>query len=394
MATSAGSLTDTTSRRLAVSLAIGLSAAACDGSTSGGSPGNNHVDAGSDGKSVGGAGASSGGAGKELCTAGCAGTSAAGGTGGTLGSGGALRDASVDALAATGRSIGGYGGSNAPVTDAGNLGYVCEKNRPTVDPGGKGLAGTSCCAGHGACAPTASVASGSRSPSFGHDTCKKTNGADDLVCTPVITRDAGGATDAGAALGVLQTCAIDIGGQRHEGRCIPPCFLAGTPLVSMLSSEGCDGDGSPPSLCAPCFDLINGTPTGACSQNGDMPKTKPPPPNEICGAFDGGARSGTCVPKALALKLPRPIYLVQDECSVGSVCMPTLKADDFNTCLEPCITGAIDPYAIGVCTPTYIVRDLFLEGLVLGRRMNCGLGELCMPCADPTNPGDPTHLCE
>jgi hypothetical protein len=201
--------------------------------------------------------------------------------------------------------------------------------------------------------------------------------------------------DGGIAAGVLARCAIDVGNEGREGRCVPSCFLSNPAELSGSQSSGCGG-GAPGRVCTPCFNLEDGTPTGVCSLNGDRPTTSPPAPSRRCGAFDGGAPAGTCVPKGAVLGSGAygVFAYAQDDCDAGFVCEPTLKAEDPNACFTPCTTNLGGAYSSGVCVPTFLIRDISALGVTLLSQGDCAVGELCGPCDNPLNPNTPSHLCE
>jgi hypothetical protein len=345
---------------------------------------------------TGGASGSAGAAGASLGTGG-AGTSGMTGAGGMVGSGGAVGAGGVagsGGVVGSGGAAGASSGGSAGATmsmDAGILGYVCEEQLAKLDKGGTGAADSACCTGLGKCTLASSVTSAGKSL-FGHDTCAKSAGATDLLCAPVPKGDA-----AAAAAGMYATCTAKIGPTDYEGRCVPQCFLEGDPNASTLTTGSCM-TGSLNLLCAPCFNPVDGKETGACSQApNDKPKMPAPTPYATCGARDGGAALGTCVPKTIALSSGNPAAasLKQDDCSTADyVCTPTLKANNVNACFEKCQSGLTGAYADGACVPIYVATDVSPSALAFVKQTTCASGEVCAPCEDILNPGIPSHSCQ
>jgi hypothetical protein len=346
-------------------VALGMFACSSDSSTSGGGTGG--------GTSTGGASTTGG-------------ASSAGGkstTGGTTSTGGASST-----------------GGKASTCDAACLAklYLCQAAAPR-DPGGTGMANADCCTTAlgkvGTCmAPASVTGDAAMKAALGHDSCDKT-----LLCAPKA-----GALEANPDAGVYDTCTAKLGAD-FEGRCLPKCFVAGNPQAPQLKQETC---ASNEFVCAPCFNPIDGKPTGACTQKtGDKPATAAPVAYKACGAFDGGSQGGLCVPKVLvdASGDPSAAKLLQDDCALATDrCAPVLKANNPKACFEKCTTtlGPLSTpgvdFSPGACVPAYIVRDVSPGGLGLLKKDTCtGADELCAPCLDPLSmptAGVPTHSCE
>jgi hypothetical protein len=321
-------------------------------------------------------------------------TSSSGGKGGTTSTSGG--STSAGGASAGGASAGGGGGAGGAGADP----YACQAAKPR-DPGGTVMANGDCCSTAlgkvGTCMALASVTGDAdMKAALGHDSCDKT-----LVCAPKA-----GALDAHPDAGVYETCTAKLGTTAgYEGRCLPKCFVAGNPQAPLLAQESC---ASAEMVCAPCFNPIDGKPTGACTQKtGDHPATTAPKPYQACGAFDGGTQGGICVPKVLvdASGNASAGSLLQDDCANATDrCVPTLKAKDTAACFAKCTTtlGALNTKTLdfkpGACVPAYIVRDVNPAGLGLLKKDTCtGADELCAPCLDPLSmpvQGVATHSCE
>jgi hypothetical protein len=317
-------------------------------------------------------------------------------TGGATSTGGSA--SSTGGSTTTGGSTGSGGTTALP--DAAML-YPCY-SQPPHDPGGSAAVGAACCGGLGTCGLASSL-TGPAASSYAHDSCKASSGADDLKCAPTPAS----LSDAGTA-GIFDTCQADFGGGiMLEGRCLPSCFIQGNPQASLLSQGSCAAAdaGGGPQVCAPCYNPIDGTETGACSQKpGDKPKQAAPATFKGCGASDGGAPLGICVPAESVQRSGNAAaaLLQQDDCAAkGDLCVPKLKADNLNSCFVKCQTASTTlssfgaQYNDGACVPKYIVGDTqgatALAALV---QSTCGQGELCAPCLNPLMSGMTTGACQ
>jgi hypothetical protein len=179
-----------------------------------------------------------------------------------------------------------------------------------------------------------------------------------------------------------------------EGRCIPR-GLAVIPASKLrIGQETCPSD----FVCTPCFDPVDGYPTGACNSGGDHAKEPPPPPLKPCGAFDGGVAGGLCVPESATSTWGGQLRYKQDECAAGDVCAPVHTVTQPGNCFERCTTTLAtlgEQYGPGACLPSYYVRDTNPVGLVILTAGTClGAGDLCSPCLDPLNNGAPSGTCQ
>ncbi|MBM4363194.1 MAG: hypothetical protein FJ104_10975, partial [Deltaproteobacteria bacterium] len=241
---------------------------------------------------------------------------------------------------------------------------------------GTTASGGDCCTGLGTCG----ARPGSSDPaaaSYGASTC-----AGDLVCIP---KPADELPDGGAT----PSCKAKFGTIELEGRCLPRCFTSGNPLAAQLTIGDCPTDsGIDDVICAPCFNPIDGSSTGACSRQ--LPDGGTDAPVEAakrfaeCGAWgDGGAKMGLCVPEALVgTATANPDLVPKDTCGTGELCAPRSKVVDQGSCFKKC-ASSLAPEA--VCVPTYLVEatpaGAGFSG-VLGQS-DCESGETCTVCVSP-----------
>jgi hypothetical protein len=203
-----------------------------------------------------------------------------------------------------------------------------------------------------------------------------------------------------------------------EGRCIPSCLARALPLHPYFDAghPACPSD----SVCAPCYEPIDATPTGACSMQlpgggSDQPTMPAPLPYASCPDGDAGvapfAGGGVCMPEAMVNFLSNPNNLLydplipdlkQDSCAMGEKCVPKRKAGDPRFCASPCTTSMAlvgIGYSRGACVPTFAVYDVNGEAGVSifsnhqGEPDECGPDELCYSCSNPLRAGMPTGAC-
>ena len=310
----------------------------------------------------------------------------AGGTGGASGSGGRG--------GASGSGGGGAAGSGGGGMDAGDQ-YVCYANQnKNPDPGGTAAAGADCCNKVGTCTARSGV-NASIVASLGKSDC-----SGDLLCAPKNPSMVMGLPN-----GQIPKCTGTYGSLMLEGRCLPRCLTLGNKAAASLGAGDCPATlatalGIPPAevVCAPCFNPIDGMPTGACSQFGDAPTTTAPAPFASCGGLDGGAPLGLCVPTQLVQNVTMDTTLIpQDSCPSGQLCAPRNKIQDPKMCFAKC-ESVVGP---GACVATYIVEGPNSPGKglssVLGQgNPPCPMGETCTPCINPMAEGGaptPTGAC-
>jgi hypothetical protein len=309
-------------------------------------------------------------------------TGATGGVGGSSGRGGA--SGSGSSSGATGSGGSGGSGGTAGAGDAGDL-YACfAKQKTNTDPGGTAASGAACCKTFGTCTSRAS-APASIVASLGKADCAPSG---DLVCAP---KDP--ATIPNLPNGKIPACTGKYGALELEGRCLPRCFTLGNKAAASLGLGDCPTTLGPALglteeevLCAPCYNPLDGTATGACSQFGDAPTKPAPMPFAKCGAYMGAAPLGYCVPAELVQRVSADISLLpQDTCAAGLLCAPINKVQDPNLCFAKCespLGGA------SACVPTYIVEGPNGPGMGLSTalgQVTCAAGETCTPCSNPAN---------
>jgi hypothetical protein len=297
---------------------------------------------------------------------------------------------------AGGPSSAGYTSSGGASMSTGGAGgvdssaYRCFASPPR-DPSGYGMLNDPCCKTSvglaGTCASESRLEFDPMRNALGHDTC-----GGDLRCLPA-------PLDAGTGIS-FASCSASLGAALNiEGRCVPRCFLGSHPRLSAFKQDGCATDEL---VCAPCFDPVDGVSTGACNElAGDHPSMPPPLQFSVCGAFDGGAPGGTCVPRTIVESsgyLGVSNGLHQDDCAANDVCVPTVKARDGRACFMACATSlsALGPdYVAGGCVPRFAVLEaLDISAVNILERDVCAAGEVCAPCADPLNNGKPSHVCD
>lgn len=168
-----------------------------------------------------------------------------------------------------------------------------------------------------------------------------------------------------------------------EGRCLSKALPEIGAQAALLQQGACDAN----ELCAPCFNPLDQSDTGACHLSCDPGPTEGPMGLPAC--CDG---RGTCVPTSAAGA--NADQLGQDTCTDATmVCAP-------NVFLEPgfvpatCETGLIQTlfgaqYAEGRCLPDCLPAvDNFLVG-----EDGCGDGLKCAPCLTPPF-GQPSGACD
>jgi hypothetical protein len=191
--------------------------------------------------------------------------------------------------------------------------------------------------------------------------------------------------------GMIPKCKGTYGSLTLEGRCLPRCFTLGNKAAASLDAGDCPTDLAPTLgltaeevVCAPCYNPLDGMPTGACSQFGDAPVDPAPTPFSKCGAWMGGAQMGYCVPTELVQNVTADISLIPaDTCPTGQLCAPINKVQDPNMCFAKCTSIVGD----GACVATYIVENT-PTGMGLSPtlgQVTCAAGETCTPCANPTD---------
>jgi len=287
-------------------------------------------------------------------------------------------------------STGGSSAGGSAAADAASL-YECQA-KPPRDPGGTGTEGSPCCIlDTGVCTNPQQISDPVLARAYGHDSCSS-----DLKCAPTLSALA----DA-SALGVFDSCRWQVGSRNLEGRCLPACFVQGHPLSEFLMQGTC----REPLLCAPCFNPVDGTSTGACAvQPGDAPVDAPPSTFATCGAPPAGTPpgppGGICAPKDLVLQVENAAisFLTQLECETGELCAPAVKVNDPSACFAQCESQAADllgdRYRPGGCVPSYVVALVAAAGVGQLAQGTCQDGELCAPCLNPLAGDAATGACQ
>ncbi|HKU38053.1 MAG TPA: hypothetical protein VJR89_07900 [Polyangiales bacterium] len=261
------------------------------------------------------------------------------------------KDAGAMLIPRGGRSGNGGAGGTGGSSSAGDA-YLC-KPKPG-DVGGAAPSGAECCGGLGTC--QGGLGAGSGLP---HATCSANP---DLRCAPKPTAsDADGGSDA------PRSCRVQLPGSpasapSYEGRCLPSCFAAASPIGSRLSQATCETG----ELCTPCYNPLTGRTTGTCERGGDSPLDPPPPGFQECA---NGL--GYCVPMYAAGNAAAQLSRLT--CAAGELCAPKIKVADPNACFEHCSAEGLGP---GACVPDFLAGPLSS----LLSRSSCGTGELCAPC--------------
>lgn len=226
----------------------------------------------------------------------------------------------------------------------------------------------SCCSGNGQCVPTSLVPSQDVSL-LGTDTCTGT----DVLCAPTKFED-----PTYKPPSCNSVCGV-------EGRCIPSCVPAVQARAANLPQDSC----ATGELCAPCYDPINGTATGACTVNGDTPTSDAP---VTCPTCCGGV--GHCITTA-DLTTQQQSLLGQDTCSSGSLCAPDIFADPTQTA-QTCValTKVLPNGAEGRCIPNCVPEvDPTVNPIAQYLdQSTCPTGYTCAPCYNPID-GTSTGAC-
>lgn len=259
-----------------------------------------------------------------------------------------------------------------PITGADTTACTQNGDKPTQAP----KTFPTCCGNLGVCVPS-SLVPPNQTSELGPDTCTGTG----VLCAPKNLTDPTVKPPTCTAPGNV------------EGRCLPACLPPVQAEAANLRQETC----ATGELCAPCYNPLDGTDTGACRINGDAP-TKPKVVFAGCCAYNGTDR-GTCVPPEL-LSASQASSLPQDTCASGFLCAPNLKVQNqsakFPSCMLPAASLACTPPILnlgcqGGCVPDCIVPSS--EKPFLSQGTSCQAGDLCAPCTDPTT-GKSTGACD
>jgi hypothetical protein len=169
-----------------------------------------------------------------------------------------------------------------------------------------------------------------------------------------------------------------------EGRCTSIVFPDIEKQKANLPQDVCDAN----ERCAPCFNPLDGKPTGACNMTQcDAATTKGAAFPSCCSDAVGKDR-GRCVPK---VSLPKEALenLDQKECESTALCAPAEQFVDGFVAPKCTATALLGKYD-GACQSTCIKQSFFLQ---LGTSQGtCAAGSFCAPCKNPLD-GTPTGAC-
>jgi hypothetical protein len=160
-----------------------------------------------------------------------------------------------------------------------------------------------------------------------------------------------------------------------EGRCLNVVIPQVADQAALLPQDTC----AESEKCTPCFNPLDGTPTGACSLSCDTGPTTTAQPLASC--CDGRAK---CVP-ATAIPDDQEDQLSEQECedsSPGSLCVPNeiIANGPFPACSA---NSFILGNYTGVCLSDCL--DFGFQGIALARG-NCQSGFKCAPCEQNGQP--------
>lgn len=167
-----------------------------------------------------------------------------------------------------------------------------------------------------------------------------------------------------------------------EGRCLPACLLGSYGEVPLPQGSCADGE-----LCAPCYNPVDGSETGACALRGDRPREPAVRLDTSCCGT-----SGRCIPEALAgaSGSALPADRCESELGQGWVCAPKSVVEDPSRRQNPFASCKMNfglfKAGRGKCVPQCMIDA---KGWVkrLMQRSSCASGELCVLCSLGDVPG-------
>ncbi len=173
-----------------------------------------------------------------------------------------------------------------------------------------------------------------------------------------------------------------------EGRCLSTALPDVQKQATLIPQDTCAAD----HLCAPCYDPLGGTDTGACRLSCDPGPGAGPTKLPTCCSG-----RGTCVPTAAAGD--KASQLGQDSCPTAAsagdqlVCAPDVFLMPGYT-PPSCDTGLLgvllgSKYAPGVCLPDCIPA---VSSFLIGKGDCATDGDKCAPCLSPLT-GAPSGAC-
>jgi hypothetical protein len=154
------------------------------------------------------------------------------------------------------------------------------------------------------------------------------------------------------------------------------------PALAARAAQLSQADCAPEQLCAPCFDPLDGTATGACQLAHDPGPTTPPVVLERC--CNG---LGRCVDRA-GVPVAQRTGLDADSCSAARLCSPAEYIADAAFVAQHCHDPAT--HAEGRCL-LHCLPQVRAQGERLGVDV-CRDVERCAPCYDPVS-GEATGAC-
>jgi hypothetical protein len=166
-----------------------------------------------------------------------------------------------------------------------------------------------------------------------------------------------------------------------EGRCLHrslPQIAAQTNLLQSTCSSF--------ERCAPCYNPLDGTDTGACRQSCDKGPARPPYTFGHCCSLAGQNR-GRCVPTA-AIPDAQEESLTRDVCrNAGELCVPS---ENLSTPFRPPACTAFSVAYLGNYQGVCLSNCLQFAGLqdLIIKQGTCDAIHQCVPCYRPL--GQPT----
>ena len=161
----------------------------------------------------------------------------------------------------------------------------------------------------------------------------------------------------------------------NEGRCTSLCFPAARAMQAVLPQSTCGAD----ERCTPCFNPVDGTPTGACDLGCDTGPTSQAILFTKCCSD-----RGYCIPRA-TIPGEAAANLAPESCTGAGdpVCVPsvivTTPGYKFPTCRY---SGAQAVLGEGRCVPACIV-DENPAGAALSKANCAEATDKCVPCTNP-----------
>jgi hypothetical protein len=213
----------------------------------------------------------------------------------------------------------------------------------------------SCCGGAARCVPDGSVPEQQRTQ-LARESC----GGEHELCVP---------SELLEPSFVPQSCTVSA--LQAEGRCVSHCLAAVAAQPSAFAQDGC-GQGQ---VCAPCYNPLTGSPSGACALGRDPGPTQPA---ALLGQCCGGL--GRCAPSSW-IPADQASNFGADSCAGSDrLCVaPSAALSDPafvpQHCQEP------SSGAEGRCLPQCLPQIAAQAGSL--KRGSCPDAHLCAPCFNP-----------